>query len=97
MVATTIFTSFIGHPLYILIGDKVEPWANVCGTTGAIQNILLLLNQRSKVKFEWMTYVDLTIIQYIPLEYLTNRSIWDVNVSLVVYTTMEMHESDRVM
>ncbi|KAK5825142.1 hypothetical protein PVK06_019946 [Gossypium arboreum] len=34
VVPATIFTSPSGHPLYIPIGDKVEPWAELCETLG---------------------------------------------------------------
>ncbi|KAH1097322.1 hypothetical protein J1N35_014243 [Gossypium stocksii] len=48
-------------------------------------------------KFEWMPYSDPTIQECILLEFLVNPHIWHVKVSLVVYITLEMHESDRVL
>ncbi|KAK5811085.1 hypothetical protein PVK06_026404 [Gossypium arboreum] len=35
VVAATISMSLSERPLYILIGDKVEPWADLCGTIEA--------------------------------------------------------------
>ncbi|KAG8475352.1 hypothetical protein CXB51_032163 [Gossypium anomalum] len=40
---------------------------------------------------------DLRIQECIPAEFLANYNIWQVKVPLIVYTTVEMHESDRVM
>ncbi|MBA0729158.1 hypothetical protein Golax_025926, partial [Gossypium laxum] len=44
-----------------------------------------------------MPYADTDIISYIPLKLLANRRMWDSNVLLIVYATVEMYESDRVM
>ncbi|MBA0662007.1 hypothetical protein Goklo_006213, partial [Gossypium klotzschianum] len=40
VVAATIFTSPSGHSLYIPIGDKVEPWAELCETVGPTKRYL---------------------------------------------------------
>ncbi|MBA0721815.1 hypothetical protein Golax_009319 [Gossypium laxum] len=40
---------------------------------------------------------DPRIQNCIPSELLVNLNIWDVKVSLIVYSTVEMHESYRVM
>ncbi|KAG8498325.1 hypothetical protein CXB51_007443 [Gossypium anomalum] len=40
VVVATIFMSLSGRPLYISIGDKVEPWAELRGTTGVARKYL---------------------------------------------------------
>ncbi|MBA0550977.1 hypothetical protein Golob_021882, partial [Gossypium lobatum] len=55
----------------------------------------LLLDQHSKAKFEWMSYIDIDTISCISLKVLENREMWDAKVPLVVYVTVEMHKSDR--
>ncbi|MBA0573679.1 hypothetical protein Golob_000941 [Gossypium lobatum] len=42
-----------------------------------VKDIRLLLDQRLKVEFEWMSYADLDIIECIPLEFLAIRGMWD--------------------
>ncbi|MBA0694244.1 hypothetical protein Goari_004560 [Gossypium aridum] len=44
---------------------------------------------------ELMSYKDPTPPECIPSKLLVNPNIWHVKVSLVVYATMEMHESNR--
>ncbi|MFQ6661469.1 hypothetical protein Gotur_029619 [Gossypium turneri] len=44
-----------------------------------------------------MSYKDPTIQECIPSIFLVNPNIWHMKVPLVVYATMEMHESDRVL
>ncbi|MBA0556031.1 hypothetical protein Golob_026172 [Gossypium lobatum] len=62
-----------------------------------LRDIQLLLDQRSKVEFEWTSYSDSTIQECILSKFMVNPNIWHMKVSLVVYTTLEMHESDRVL
>ncbi|MBA0699290.1 hypothetical protein Goari_000939 [Gossypium aridum] len=59
-----------------------------------VKDIRLLLDQRLKAEFEWMSYADLDIIECIPLEFLAIRGMWDAKVPFIVYATVEMHESD---
>ncbi|KAH1129562.1 hypothetical protein J1N35_000940, partial [Gossypium stocksii] len=47
--------------------------------------------------FESMLYIDVNIITCIPLEALVNQDMWGVKVSLIVYRTVKMHESDQVL
>ncbi|MFQ6653844.1 hypothetical protein Gotur_025051 [Gossypium turneri] len=42
-------------------------------------------------------YFDPRLQACIPFEFLVNPNIWHVKVSLVVYATVKMHESDRVI
>ncbi|KAG8472626.1 hypothetical protein CXB51_034310 [Gossypium anomalum] len=71
--------------------------ASHMGIVEELEDIRLLLDQRSKAEIEWMSYADLRIQEYIPSKFLTNRNIWHIKVALIIFTTVEMHESDRVM
>ncbi|KAH1122797.1 hypothetical protein J1N35_005957 [Gossypium stocksii] len=62
-----------------------------------LKDILLALDEEIEEDFIWMPYTDLRIQEYVPEEFLANRNIWHVKVSLVFFVTVEMHESDRVM
>ncbi|MFQ6624874.1 hypothetical protein Gotur_003541 [Gossypium turneri] len=67
------------------------------GIPTTLEDIQLLLNQRSEVQFQWTPYKDLAIRAVIPNEFFQNPNIWHVKVSLVNYTTIEMHQTDRVL
>ncbi|MBA0634723.1 hypothetical protein Godav_025592, partial [Gossypium davidsonii] len=58
------------------------------------EDIRLLLDQRSEAQ---TPYEDLAIWTVIPDEYFQNPNAWHVKVPLVNFTTMEMHQSDRVL
>ncbi|KAH1031837.1 hypothetical protein J1N35_044011 [Gossypium stocksii] len=47
--------------------------------------------------FEWTLYEDPTIQVIISDEFFLNPKAWNIKVPLVVYTTIEMHETDRVL
>ncbi|MBA0755540.1 hypothetical protein Gogos_021949 [Gossypium gossypioides] len=67
------------------------------GLPTELQDIRLLLDQRSEAKFEWTPYEDPTIRKVIPEEFFVNPNTWHVKVPLVVYATVQMHETDRVL
>lgn len=46
--------------------------------------------------FEWMSYADPKIISCILSKVLDYREMWDKKVSLIVYTMLEIHESNQV-
>ncbi|MBA0777879.1 hypothetical protein Gotri_005841 [Gossypium trilobum] len=62
-----------------------------------MRDIQLLLDQQSEAEFVWTPYKDPTIRECISSEFLVNPNIWHMNLSLVVYVNVEMHESNRVM
>ncbi|MBA0729159.1 hypothetical protein Golax_025343, partial [Gossypium laxum] len=62
-----------------------------------LQDIRLLLDQRLEANFEWTPYEDPAIQKVIPEEFFVNPNTWHVKVSLVVYATVQMHETDRAM
>ncbi|MBA0713866.1 hypothetical protein Golax_012869, partial [Gossypium laxum] len=55
----------------------------------------LLVYIFTRNKFEWTPYEDPIIREVIPDEFLVNPNVWHVKVPLVVYATVEMHETDR--
>ncbi|KAH1038977.1 hypothetical protein J1N35_040720 [Gossypium stocksii] len=57
----------------------------------------IVLDKEDLCEFEWMPYANPDIIECVPLEFLAIQSMWDVNVPLIVYAMVEIHESDRVM
>ncbi|KAK5819445.1 hypothetical protein PVK06_024446 [Gossypium arboreum] len=70
----------------------VESWAELHGI--GRRDFKLLLDQRSEAEFEWISYVNTNIISCTLLEKLANQEMWDAKTSLVVYVTIEMHETD---
>ncbi|MBA0648088.1 hypothetical protein Goklo_015874, partial [Gossypium klotzschianum] len=62
-----------------------------------LEDIRLLLDQRSEAEFEWMSYANTDVISCIPLKVLRNRQMWDAKVPLIVYTMMEMHKTESVL
>ncbi|MBA0702769.1 hypothetical protein Goari_022249, partial [Gossypium aridum] len=65
------------------------------GLPTELQDIRLLLNQRSKANFEWTPYKDLAIREVILKEFFMNPNAWHIKVPLVVYAIVEMHKTDR--
>ncbi|MBA0778240.1 hypothetical protein Gotri_006131 [Gossypium trilobum] len=74
----------------ILLPDKWNYGSSYARLMKELRDIQLLLNHRSEAK-------DLTIRECIPSEFLVNPNIWYVNVPLVVYDTIEIHESNSVL
>ncbi|KAH1057157.1 hypothetical protein J1N35_035222 [Gossypium stocksii] len=96
LVANTVSTSQSGRPIHVSEGDKNHELSCV-RLPDELEDIRLLLDQRLKIEFEWVPYVDLEIISYIPLKVLDNQEMWDTNVPLIVNATVEMHELDWVL
>ncbi|KAH1107559.1 hypothetical protein J1N35_011327 [Gossypium stocksii] len=71
--------------------------ASYVGLPISIEDIRLLLDQRSEAQFQWTPYEDPTIWAVILDGYFQNPNIWHVKVSLVNFATVEMHQSDRVL
>ncbi|MFQ6623816.1 hypothetical protein Gotur_004003 [Gossypium turneri] len=63
----------------------------------SLEDIRLLLDQRSEAQFEWTPYEDPVIWAVIPEEFLQNLNAWHVKVVLINYATVEPHQSDRVL
>ncbi|MBA0786827.1 hypothetical protein Gotri_025190 [Gossypium trilobum] len=95
MVSATIFTSPSKRTLCILIRNKNNDVSHV-GIPDELEDIRLLLDQRSEDKFDWMSYIDPRIQECISVEFLANCNIWHVNVPLIIFSTVEMHEYNQV-
>ncbi|KAH1039377.1 hypothetical protein J1N35_041120 [Gossypium stocksii] len=67
------------------------------GIPTSLEDVRLLLDQRSEAQFEWTPYEDPTIRAVIPDEFFQNLNIWHVKVPMVTYAIVEMHQSDRVL
>ncbi|KAG8501453.1 hypothetical protein CXB51_003792 [Gossypium anomalum] len=63
--------------------NKVEPFAEYKGIPISLEDIRLLLDQRSEA--------HITVQEVIPDEFLQNPNIWHVRVPLVNYATVDMH------
>ncbi|KAH1092391.1 hypothetical protein J1N35_019648 [Gossypium stocksii] len=63
----------------------------------SLEDIRLLLDQRSEAQFEWTPYEDPTVWVVILDEFLQNLNMWHVKVPMVTYAIVEMHQSDRVL
>ncbi|KAK5844835.1 hypothetical protein PVK06_000976 [Gossypium arboreum] len=62
-----------------------------------LEDIQLLLEQRSEAQFQWTPYEDPAIRAVIPNEYLQNPNAWYVKVPLVNFAIVEMHQLERVL
>ncbi|KAG8496856.1 hypothetical protein CXB51_008030 [Gossypium anomalum] len=67
------------------------------GIPKSLEDIRLLLDQRSEVQFQWTPYEDPAIQAVIPDSFFQNLNIWHMKVPLVNYAIVEMHQSDRVL
>ncbi|MBA0864823.1 hypothetical protein Goshw_006468, partial [Gossypium schwendimanii] len=67
--------------------------ASYVGISTALEDIWLLLDQRSKAQ---TPYEDLIIQVVILDEFFQNLNIWHVKVTLVNYATVEMHQTESV-
>ncbi|KAG8493073.1 hypothetical protein CXB51_010382 [Gossypium anomalum] len=63
----------------------------------ALEDIRHLLDQQLEAHFQWTPYEDPAIRAMIPDEFLQNPNMWHVRVTLVNYTTVEMHQTNRVL
>ncbi|MBA0861969.1 hypothetical protein Goshw_003100, partial [Gossypium schwendimanii] len=88
-VLLSIFTSSSEPPIYISTHNEV-------GILTALEDIWLLLDQRSEAQFQRTPDEDPTIRAIISNEFFQNPNIWHVKVPLVNYATVEMHQMDRV-
>ncbi|KAG8472749.1 hypothetical protein CXB51_034648 [Gossypium anomalum] len=96
-VSLSIFTSSNRPPIYISTHNEWNHSASYVGIPTSLEDIQLLLDQRSKAEFQWTSYEDLAIRAVIPDELFQNPNVWHVKVPLVNYATVEMHQSDRVL
>ncbi|MFQ6664012.1 hypothetical protein Gotur_031278 [Gossypium turneri] len=87
----------VDHPYtFPLIARRNYP-VNYARLPTSLEDIRLLLDQRSETQFQWTPYEDPAIRAKIPDEYFQNPNAWHAKVPLVNFVTMEMHQSDRVL
>ncbi|KAG8498178.1 hypothetical protein CXB51_007402 [Gossypium anomalum] len=87
----------VDHPYTFPLITRWNCSASYVGIPNSLEDIRLLLDQRSDTQFEWTPYDDPAIRAVISDEYVQNPNAWHVKVSLVNYATVEMHQSDRVL
>ncbi|KAH1122141.1 hypothetical protein J1N35_005301 [Gossypium stocksii] len=87
----------VNHPHIFPLITRWNHLASYVGIPTSLEDIRLLLDQRSEEQFEWTPYEDPTIRAVIPDEFFQNPNIWHVKVPIVTYAIMEMHQSDRVL
>ncbi|MBA0577270.1 hypothetical protein Golob_023888 [Gossypium lobatum] len=58
------------------------------GVPNELEDIRLLLDQRSEVDFEWMQYFESKIQECIPTDSFANCNIWNVKIPLIVFATV---------
>ncbi|MFQ6658924.1 hypothetical protein Gotur_028010, partial [Gossypium turneri] len=71
--------------------------ASYRGLPSELEDIRLLLEQRSEAEFQWTPYEDLAIRAVILEEFLQNPNAWHAKVVLINYATVEPHQTDRVL
>ncbi|KAH1106782.1 hypothetical protein J1N35_010550 [Gossypium stocksii] len=96
-VLLSIFTSLSEPPYTFPLITRWNHPASYVGIPTALEDIWLLLDQRSETQFQWTPYEDPVIRAAILEEFFQNLNIWHVKVSLVNYAIIEMHQTDRVL
>ncbi|KAH1083130.1 hypothetical protein J1N35_022891 [Gossypium stocksii] len=87
----------VNHPHTFPLITRWNYSASYVGIPTSLENIRLLLDQRSEAQFPWTPYEDSAIRAVILDEFFQNSNIWHVKVLMVTYAIMEIHQSDRVL
>ncbi|KAH1122942.1 hypothetical protein J1N35_006102 [Gossypium stocksii] len=87
----------MNHPHTFPLITRWNHSASYVGIPTSLEDIRLLLDQRSEAQFEWTPYEDPTVRAVIPDELFQNPNIWHVKAPMVTYAIVEMHQSDRVL
>ncbi|KAH1114201.1 hypothetical protein J1N35_007579 [Gossypium stocksii] len=87
----------VNHPYTFPLITRWNHPASYVGIPTALEDIRLLLDQRSEAQFQWTSYEDPAIRAVILKEFFQNQNIWHVKVPLVNYVIVEMHQTDRVL
>ncbi|KAG8486805.1 hypothetical protein CXB51_020305 [Gossypium anomalum] len=85
----------VNHPYTFPLIMRWNHSASYVGIPTSLEDIRLLLDQRSEAQFQWTPYEDPAIRAIIPDEYFQNPNIWHVKVPLVNYAIVEMHQLDK--
>ncbi|KAK5839255.1 hypothetical protein PVK06_008031 [Gossypium arboreum] len=87
----------VDHPYTFPLITRWNHSASYARLPTCLEDIRLLLEQRSEAQFQWTPYEDLAIRAVILDEYLQNPNTWHVKVPLVNFAIVEIHQSDRVL
>ncbi|KAG8479841.1 hypothetical protein CXB51_029497 [Gossypium anomalum] len=87
----------VDHPYTFPLITRWNHSASYARLPTCLEDIRLLLEQRSEAQFQWTPYEDSAIRAIIPDEYLQSPKAWHVKVPLVNFAIMEIHQSDRVL
>ncbi|MFQ6656932.1 hypothetical protein Gotur_026830, partial [Gossypium turneri] len=71
--------------------------ASYRGLPSELEDIRLLLDQRSEAEFQWTPYEDPAIRAVIPEDFLQSSNAWNAKVVLINYATVEPHQTDKVL
>ncbi|XP_040947816.1 uncharacterized protein [Gossypium hirsutum] len=78
----------LNHPYTFLLITRWNHLASYAGLPSSLEDVRLLLDQRSEAEFEWTPYEDPAIRAVIPEEFLQNPNAWHVKVVLINYATV---------
>ncbi|KAG8499494.1 hypothetical protein CXB51_005955 [Gossypium anomalum] len=81
----------VDHPYTFPLIKRRNHSASYVGISISLEDIRLVLDQRSEAQFQWTPYEDPAIWAVIPDEFLQNPNTWHVKVALVNYATVEIH------
>ncbi|KAK5819407.1 hypothetical protein PVK06_024406 [Gossypium arboreum] len=87
----------VDHPYTFPLITRWNHSASYARLPTCLEDIRLLLDQRSEAQFQWTPYEDPTIWVVILDEYLQNLNAWHVKVPLVNFAIVEMHQLDKVL
>ncbi|KAK5792572.1 hypothetical protein PVK06_033687 [Gossypium arboreum] len=87
----------VDHPYTFPLITRWNHSASYVRLPTCLEDIWLLLDQRSEAEFQSTLYEDPAIRVVISDEFFQNPNVWHVKVPLVNYATVEIHKSDKVL
>ncbi|MFQ6652447.1 hypothetical protein Gotur_024308, partial [Gossypium turneri] len=78
----------VNHPYTFPLVTRCNHPASYRGLPSELEDIRLLLEQRSEAEFQWTPYEDPAIWAVIPEEFLQNPNAWHAKVVLINYATV---------
>ncbi|MFQ6647762.1 hypothetical protein Gotur_021006 [Gossypium turneri] len=82
----------VNDPYMFLLVTRSNHGQSCVGLLEQLEDIRLLLDQHSKDNFEWMSYVEPDITEYVSSKFLATRSMWDAKVPLIVMEFLPIRE-----
>ncbi|KAG8503681.1 hypothetical protein CXB51_001658 [Gossypium anomalum] len=83
--------SRVNHPYTFPLITRWNHSTSYVGIPTSLEDIRLLLDQRSEAQFQWIPYEDPAIRAVIPDEFFQSPNIWHVKIPLVNYAIVEIH------